>query len=475
MARAKPRRAAPTGGLRRALLLIIGTIVLPGSAQFLAGGRRLGAVVMCGYGILLVALGIGYWKFRPDRAQLIGWFTDPDILATARIVGVVVVVLWLALFADAWRLALLPGMGWWRVGLVSVIGTTIVALVSASTLLSWNTVTASRDVVTQVFSEKVVSNPLKGRYNILLLGADSGSGRTGLRPDSLNVASIDASTGATVMVSLPRNLQNVPFPEDSPMHAVYPYGYNCGSECLLNAVHTAAENRTDLYPDSKDPGLDATIDAVEGVTGLQINYYVMVNMKGFSSLVDAVGGVEIDVKTPIAMFGHDDAWKQEYIQPGKQTLNGRQALWYGRSRVQSDDYVRMGRQKCLMEAMLQQLSPQQVILNAGSIAKSSAAMLSTNIPSSELGAFGDLALKARGTKIATLSVVPPEYSTVTPDFEVIRADVAALVKKSEQAAKKAQATPSTQASSEPSVTATPSPTATATGSSNNTDDLRATC
>ena len=119
------------------------------------------------------------------------------------------------------------------------------------------------------------------------------------------------------------------------------------------------------------------------------------------------------------MFGKDDAWKQVYIQPGKQKLNGKEALWYGRSRVQSDDYTRMGRQKCLMQAMLEQLSPEQVVLNAGKIATSSAEMLSTDIPASELGAFGDLALKAKDQQIATLSVVPPEYSTVTPE---LRAD-----------------------------------------------------
>src|SRR5690606_38162214 len=142
-----------------------------------------------------------------------------------------------------------------------------------------------------------------------------------------------------------------------------------------------------------------------------VNYYVLVNMKGFSSLVDAVGGITMDITEPIAKFGSADAWKQVYIQPGKQKLNGDEALWYGRSRVQSDDYTRMGRQKCLMQAMLQHLSPEQIVLNAGQIAKSSPEMLSTNIPASELGAFGDLGLKAKDKKIATLSVVPPQYST----------------------------------------------------------------
>lgn len=476
---ARPTRVAQRGGLRRALVLILGTVVWPGIAQFLAGARRLGAVVMVAWVAVLTALLVVWFRFRPDRAQVIDWLTDPSVLQTARISALVLAIGWMLLFVDAWRLALVRSLGWWRLGIISVVNVTIVALVTSTTYLSWNTVSASKEVVEQVFHETEVKSPLQGRYNILLLGADSGDDRTGLRPDSINLVSIDADTGVPIMVSLPRNLQNVPFPEDSPMRTVYPYGYNCGSECLLNAVHTAASDRTDLYPKSKDPGLDATLEAVEGVTGLKINYYVLVNMKGFSSLVDATGGVTMDIKEPIAMFGKDDAWKQVYIQPGEQKLNGKEALWYGRSRVQSDDYTRMGRQKCLMQAMLQQLSPEQVVLNAGKIAKSSAQMLSTDIPASELGAFGDLALKAKDQQIATLSVVPPEYSTVTPNFEQIRADVAALVKKSERQQKKAaqpKPTDSTATTQAPETQQTPeAPKTESPSAANNTDDLAATC
>jgi len=479
---ARPRRVAQRGGLRRALVLILGTVVWPGIAQFLAGARRLGAVIMVLWVAVLTAGVVVWLRFRPEREQVINWLTDPSVLQVARITGLVVAVLWLLLFVDAWRLALVRSLNLWRLGVISVVNVLIVAMATSTTYLGWNTVSASKQVVEKVFTETKVESPLKGRYNILLLGADSGSDRFGLRPDSVNLVSIDADTGVPVMVSLPRNLQNVPFPEDSPMRSVYPYGFNCGSECLLNAVHTAAANRKDLYPNSKDPGLDATLEAVEGVTGLKVNYYVLVNMKGFKSLVDAVGGVTMDIKEPIAKFGKDDAWKQVYIQPGRRKLNGDEALWYGRSRVQSDDYTRMGRQKCLMQAMLKQLSPEQVVLNAGKIASSSAEMLSTDIPASELGAFGDLALKAKNQKIATLSVVPPEYSTVTPNFEQIRADVAKLVAKSERQQRKSTATdtgatsaPTSAPTTAPTTTAPTSSPTTSPGAANNTDDLAATC
>ncbi len=459
--------------LRRALSLMAATIIWPGSAQFLAGTRRLGQVVMALWAVGVVGFLIAVLVVRPERETLIRWVTDPATLDIARFGLAIVTIGWLALFVDAWRLAALPGLDLRRMAVVSVVNMLVIALASGVLTLGWNTVSASRQVVTQVFDATETTAPLQGRYNILLLGADSGDGREGLRPDSLNVVSIDAASGDTVMVSLPRNLQNVPFPEDSPMREAYPYGFNCGSECLLNAVHTAGEDRSDLYPDSEDPGLDATIDAVEGATGLTMNYYVLINMEGFASLVDAVGGVTVNVPTPIAMFGETDRRRDEFIPEGRRKLDGNEALWFARSRIQSDDFDRMARQKCLMVSMLDQLSPQTVLLNAGKIADSSAQMLATNLPGSELGAFADLALKARGTRIATLSVVPPEYNTANPDFGQIHADIQALIDgvvetpeapdAGEETAEPVQPDPTEPGATEP------------TPDANITDDLAAAC
>ena len=68
--------------------------------------------------------------------------------------------------------------------------------------------------MTSVFAGGGETKAQAGRYNILLLGGDAGKGRIGLRPDSLTVASIDAETGRTVLISLPRNMEDVPFPDE---------------------------------------------------------------------------------------------------------------------------------------------------------------------------------------------------------------------------------------------------------------------
>ncbi|WP_293784647.1 LCP family protein [uncultured Aeromicrobium sp.] len=459
---------------------MVATVIWPGSAQFLVGRRRIGLAVMVLWAVVVLSSAVVLLWFRPDRETIFGWLTDPETLYIARLVVIGIALGWLVLFVDAWRLATLPGLDRPRWTLVAVLNMTVIALVSGMLTIGWSTVSASRQVVNEVFAATETAPPLQGRYNILLLGADSGDGREGVRPDSLNVLSIDAATAETVMVSLPRNLQNVPFPEDSPMHAVYPYGYNCGSECLLNAVHTAGRDRADLYPDSDDPGLQATIEAVEGATGLPINYYVMINMQGFASLVDAVGGVTVTVPEPIAMFGETDRRRDQYLAPGRQKLDGNEALWFARSRIQSDDFTRMARQKCLMVAMLDQLSPQTVLLNAGEIADSSSQMLSTDLPASELAAFAELALKARRHQIATLSIVPPEYNTAAPDFERIHADIAALVASSGSTVPTQRPAPDAPEPS-PTVAATPevpgsaAPQPTASPDANITDDLASAC
>jgi LCP family protein required for cell wall assembly len=466
---------SPRVRFRRVLTLCLMTIVAPGSAQVALGKRVVGWTAITGWLVALAAGGFTYYTFRTDRARVLGWFTDPDVLMATRVGMVVVALLWLALFIDAWRLGSPVRLTFARAAVVAIVNIAIIGSVAGSTAFASQLIQVQRSVVKEVFPETKTSTPLQGRYNILLVGSDAREDRAGVRPDSLTVVSLDADTGKSVMVSLPRNLQNVPFPESSPMHDLYPYGYNCGSECLLNAVHSIGQSRPDLYPDSDDPGLEATIDAVEGATGLKINYHVMVNLNGFKGLVDAVGGVEMDVKTRIAMFGHDDAYKNIYIEPGRQKLNGQKALWYARSRVQSDDYARMGRQKCLMAAMANQLSPTKVLTRATQIASSGKELLSTSIPQQELGQFADLALKSRGKAIRTVSIVPPEFNTVVPDFDAIHAAIKKAIDTSEGDVKKPAA-----AATEPSAT-TPTPATPTTASptegraANNSEDLNTAC
>ena len=130
-----------------------------------------------------------------------------------------------------------------------------------------------------------------------------------------------------------------------------------------------------------------------------------------------------------------------YVQPGVRKLTGFETQWYARARQGSDDYSRMARQKCVMTAMLHQISPQTMLRNFSGIAKASAEMVSTSIPASEVGQFVDLALKAKGQPVATLSLVPPLVNTGNPDIALIQDKVAEAVDTSEGDLEKDDAAP----------------------------------
>src|SRR3712207_8404118 len=100
-----------------------------------------------------------------------------------------------------------------------------------------------------------------------------------VRTDTVIVASIDTETGDTTLFSLPRNLEDLPFPEDSPLAEVYPDGFDAGreSESLLNAVY---RNGPAEYPDilgsTDDPGADFLKLGVGEALGLDLHYFVQI-------------------------------------------------------------------------------------------------------------------------------------------------------------------------------------------------------
>jgi LCP family protein required for cell wall assembly len=265
------------------------------------------------------------------------------------------------------------------------------------------------------------------------MGGDAGADRTGRRPDSLSVLSVDASTGRTAIISVPRNLKNAQFAEGSPMRSVYPDGYNCGNDCLINAVNTeVTEKYKNLYPGVADPGAQATMEAVSGTLGIKVQAYVLVDMDGFAQLIDALGGIRVDAGgwVPISGAATDDSGDHEpplgWIAPGPQTLDGYHALWYGRSREYASDYDRIARQQCIQQAMINQLNPATVLSKFESIANAGTKVVESNISSSQLGSFVDLAMKGKGQPVSRLVIGPPDFPAdfpTYPDFDQIHAKV----------------------------------------------------
>ncbi|MGV1008067.1 MAG: LCP family protein [Dermatophilaceae bacterium] len=360
-----------------------------------------------------------------------------------------------------------------------------------------------RDVVDVVFSasgDRADSGAAKptsgsdpwagvGRVNVLLIGSDAGDDRIGIRTDSMIVASIDAATGQTVLLSLPRNLENVPFPTGNPLSKLWPNGYNCGDECLLNAVWNEAVNHKDLFKNDSDPGLTTVRGVIQEVLGQPIDYSVVIDLAGFQSLVDAMGGVVVDVKERLPVQGAINSSGALYnvegwIDPGVQRLDGYHALWYARSRVLSDDYSRMRRQRCLVSDIVNQVNPTMMLQKYPDLARVAQQNIVTDIPATDLPAWVDLVDRVKNAQIHSLTFTASNVSVTHPDFAKIRA----LVRQSIAASLAPEASTTTAApsattaspttkpgSTKSGASRTPSPTTSATPSSDALVDVAQAC
>ncbi|CAN5124884.1 hypothetical protein BH09ACT5_BH09ACT5_24120 [soil metagenome] len=428
----------PSVMTRRAWVLVALNLLIPGSAQLLAGNRRLGRFATRAtfvlWALVIIALGL----FALQRAVFITIATNFIVLWAVQAVIVFYIVLWVVLTLDTLRLVRLVRVG--ERARAFVAGLAVVALVAVGGAAAYGVMIAgvTRSTVDSVFSGGQIEDPVDGRYNILLLGGDAGPDRDGLRPDSISVVSIEADSGKTTIFGIPRNLEYAPFAADSPMLAEYPDGYGVdGCEvdvCLINSIYTEVElYESDLYPDAESkgstPGIEAMRDAAEGVLGLKIQYYALIDMQGFSQLIDALGGVTIDSQGRYPINGDVDEDGNPvdvdgWIEPGVQVMDGYTALWYARSRYSTSDYDRMDRQRQVQEAILQQFDPANVLTKFQAIAEAGAEVVRTDIPQAMLGHFVELAGKARTQDIAKVELVPPEVDPEQPDYAYVRQLVA---------------------------------------------------
>jgi LCP family protein required for cell wall assembly len=281
----------------------------------------------------------------------------------------------------------------------------------------------------------------KPKLNILLVGSDAGPDRTGARTDTMMVANIDTRSGRTVLFALPRNIGRAQFPPGSPMAEEFPRGFHDSSDptsgdYLLNAVYAYGQQHPELAPNrpTADPGLNLLHQTVSQMLGLQLDYFVEVNMAGFASIIDALGGLTVDVGPErIPIGGITPSGRQVrpdgYIEPGIQQLSGEQALAFARSRTGSTDYARMGRQRCLLQNILTQKSPTDLLANFQGVAAATTNSVATNIPQAVLPALAALAGNPGGISLESVSFDPnlPDpsegdgfFNTGDPNFPYMR-------------------------------------------------------
>lgn len=420
-------------------LTLLGAL-LPGSGYLYAGKRWLGAVV------LLVWLGVGgyaAWYFRDgltgngeDVTAALSLAFSPTRLKWLAAGLVVALVIWAAVVFTSYRLVRPRRRPGWHTAVGNLVVVALCAVMTYPTVVATRNVLAHADLIETVFAHtdsattpkgRTRENPWAGtdRVNVLLLGGDGGEGRTGVRTDTVILVSINTHNGRTVMFSLPRNMMNAQFPEDSPLHDVYPYGYSGDQDAsyyMLNAIYgQVPANYPGILGKSDNEGADAIKQAVSGSLDVPVDYYVLVNLKGFQSIVDAMGGITVNVNQRVAINGNTDAGipPTGYIEPGKNKhLDGFHALWFARGRYGADDYQRMDRQRCTVDAIIDAAKPMNLFRHYTDLVAAGKETVFTDIPLELAPAFVELALKVKDSKTRSVVFKPSEHFTSSdPDFE----------------------------------------------------------
>jgi LCP family protein required for cell wall assembly len=424
--RDSPRRSFPS-----ALGLTVLGAIVPGTAFLAAGRRKLGAVTL-----LLFALLVGgaIWLATAGRRTAVQIALDPASLAWVLGGVVAVALLWMLVVVAGYRVLLPERTSGGRKVLGAVVVLALLAGIGYPSFRAVEVAAAQRGLIDDLFAEDRRSATVEDspdpfgdqeRVNVLLLGGDGGIGREGVRTDTVIVASIDTGTGDTTLFSLPRNLEDLPFPEDSPLAEVYPDGFEGANEAdsLLNAVYrTGPASHPDILGPTDDPGADFLKLGVGEALGLDIDYFVLVNLDGFSRLVDALGGITVNVNYYVPINGiTGEELPDDYIEPGpNQHMDGWTALQFARGRYGLTDYDRMARQRCTIDAIIDAADPVTLLERYQELAATTQDIVSTDIPRSALDDFVDLGFLVKDGEVRSVvfdnSVIDPAY----PDYDRIR-------------------------------------------------------
>ncbi len=241
------------------------------------------------------------------------------------------------------------------------------------------------------------------------------------------LASIDTATGDLALISVPRNFARVPIPEEVDI-------WSC--DCfppILNELYQYGENRPDAFPGPATPGANAIKGAFSELTGLSVHFFALLALDGFVEVIDALGGVTITVTERV----YDPRYPSEGggtevvdFQPGTYEFDGHDALAYARSRRGSSDYDRMGRQRCVIEAVVDQADPFALLRSFASLAEVIKSSVETDIPLDMMPDLIDLLPLIDTDEALSLRLLPPTYvggwtedGYNIPDVELIREHV----------------------------------------------------
>jgi LCP family protein required for cell wall assembly len=428
--------SSPTSRGPHPIVSAAASALLPGLGQWLVGDRRKARTL---FAIDAAALLLLLFFFH-DKVSVVTAFVRPTSLALMMIINIVILGYreWAA--DDAYRSATETGRSLTRIaGLTAMLALGVFLLIphvvfgyydlvqyslittvfdggeasgtttTATSGATGDTTTDGQDGSASTTTTTVVEQtPWEDldRLNILLLGGDFGVGRTGIRTDTMITVSIDPKTGETAMFQVPRNWTYAPLPEGMGI-----WDCDCYPE-LTNELWITGEQYPEAFPGPGAPSENAVKGMISEFLGIPIHYYALVNLDGFVDIIDSIGGVDIYVPERIVDDEYpllDGTLTELVIEPGQQHMSGDEALAYARTRHADSDYFRMNRQKCVLEAAMEQTDPTSLILNFGKFADVIKNTTTTDIPVDLLPKLVELLPVVDIENMVSVRFIPPEY------------------------------------------------------------------
>jgi polyisoprenyl-teichoic acid--peptidoglycan teichoic acid transferase len=430
------------------------SLVFPGLGQLFAGAFRRGLLVALPTVLLAIVIGA---SLSGGMKALLAWLVQPAVLYGIVVLNAIFAVYHLFAIGDAFwtarrrqarpagrratvilTMALVAAVG--LHGLVGALGVQAYQMVSIVFVSPGTGYVIPEPSFSPDPNEAGTPSPTPtpgpawsadGRLNLLLIGGDSGPGRTLLRTDTMILLSVDATTGRAAMFGIPRNLVNVPVAAEDAKN--FPNGRYPD---LLNALYVYAYEHPGDFPDGncmprdsddcgKARGFRAITGAIQQLTGVPLDGAVIVNLNGFVDLVDAVVPHGLWIRT---VHVYDTRYPLENgqgyvtinIPAGCQQLDGHVALEYARSRHQDSDYGRMQRQQQVLLALLRQIDPIAVLPRVGHLLDIAKTNLTLAIPTADIGSLAALASRVDPESVQRLSFDPPNYAEYLTTKEIAR-------------------------------------------------------
>jgi len=259
------------------------------------------------------------------------------------------------------------------------------------------------------FNEALLSE----RLTVLVIGLDSSESRRaqglGANSDTLILASVNADQSEVTLISLPRDTVDIPLSDGTTWTS------------KVNGIYAAE-------------GVDALVDAVSTLFDVPVGGYVQVDMDDLEALVDAVDGVEVNPAEPL-----DDthASLNLHLSAGPQTLDGRTALAYVRTRVDTD-YGRAARQQEVLLDLVSRLVSPETDVDV-SLLLDGLNSFETDLPLEDLPTLLEIGRRAQLATVTRQVLQPPEFITfegdagdgrgyvLEPDVDAIRAYAARTI------------------------------------------------